>query len=479
MSGPPERLELGRAPRFGLGLCLFICGCARYHPAPLDPEALPAQYAIRTLSDSGLRTYLLAAGESPKDSSWTSRQLALAALYYDPALDRARAEWKAVEAAEITAGTRPQPSVQGNLEHTYSGDRTGDPWGVGFNVVLTLELGGKRGARIAEAGARTLESEAALRARAWETVDNSRRASFELLAAQHRAEAGTSLDSALRQLRPLAMARYAEGAVSRTELARIDADVQQGSFDASSLTADLYAARAGVGRATFLPAGQVPPVADESPVGCDVVNRIPRDSLQRLALASRWELREAQAGYAAAEARVRLEVARQYPDLQLGPGMFFDHGENKWTLLFGLPSLLLNKNRGPIAEAEANRTVAGARFTEQQELVLSELDAALVACGGGVGRLAAADSLAAVAAEQFKLVSESFERGETSRLDVATAGVLVTTAQRSQLIAGVGQAEAGLALESALGVWLDDDSPSRWPDPTDYPRGQPVGERDR
>jgi len=185
------------------------------------------------------------------------------------------------------------------------------------------------------------------------------------------------------------------------------------------------------------------------------------------------------AGYAAAEARVRLEVARQYPDLQLGPGMFFDHGENKWTLLFGLPSLLLNRNHGPITEAEANRTVAGARFTEQQELVLSELDAALVACSGGLGRLAAADSLAAVAAEQFKLVSESFERGETSRLDVASAGVLVTTAQRSQLIAGVGQAETGLALESALGVWLDDDSPSRWPDPTDYPRGQPVGERDR
>jgi outer membrane protein TolC len=455
----------------GAFLLWLLAGCVHYQPAPLDPEALPHDYNLRTLGDSGLRSYLLAAGESPGDSTWTPRQLAVVALYYDPALDRARAEWKAAEAAEITAGARPQPGVQSDLERTFSGDRTGDPWGVSFNVVLTLELGGKRGARLAEARANTLAAEAALRADAWETVDRTRQASLALLGAERRADAANRVETALREIRPLAQARYAEGAVSRTELARIDADVQRGSFEARSLLADLYMARAGLGRATFLPQGEVPSVTTDMPVGCAAAKRTARDSLQRLALASRWQLREAQAGYAAAEARVRLQVAEQYPDLQLGPGLFFDHGENKWTLLFGLPSLLLNRNRGPIAESEAARSVAATRFTEEQEAVLSELDAALIGCSGGESRLLAADSLSAAANEQLHVVAEAFERGETARLDVATAEVLVTAAERSRLDAGLAQDAAGLALEAALGTWLDD-SNRPWPDPTLPPRGQ-------
>ena len=39
------------------------------------------------------------------------------------------------------------------------------------------------------------------------------------------------------------------------------------------------------------------------------------------------------------EAALRLEIAKQYPDVHLNPGYQFDTGENKWALGVGLTLL--------------------------------------------------------------------------------------------------------------------------------------------
>ena len=56
--------------------------------------------------------------------------------------------------------------------------------------------------------------------------------------------------------------------------------------------------------------------------------------------------------YAASEAALRLELARQYPDLHLGTGYQFDQGQNKWGLGLSLELPVMNRNEGPIAEAD-------------------------------------------------------------------------------------------------------------------------------
>ena len=81
--------------------------------------------------------------------------------------------------------------------------------------------------------------------------------------------------------------------------------------------------------------------------------------------------------YAAAQSAVQLEIAKQYPDVHLGPGYEYDQGQNKWALGLSVELPVRNRNQGPIAEAQAKREEAAARFIDLQARVIAEIDRAL------------------------------------------------------------------------------------------------------
>src|SRR4029077_18594872 len=99
------------------------------------------------------------AAQGGADSAWTSATLSLAALYFHPAVARARAAWETTRAAERTAGARPQPELQSELGYATSNAVFESRWLVLLSAVFTVELGGKRGARVIAARARTAVAE--------------------------------------------------------------------------------------------------------------------------------------------------------------------------------------------------------------------------------------------------------------------------------------------------------------------------------
>jgi outer membrane protein TolC len=189
-------------------------------------------------------------------------------------------------------------------------------------------------------------------------------------------------------------------------------------------------------------------VTDHSPRCPEVA---PRDSLERAALEARRELYRVLADYQVAEGDVRVEIARSWPDLALGPGLFFDHGVNKWTIAFGMPSLLLNRNRGPIGEAEARREVAARRVAEVQEQVIGEVEQAIAGCTAAAGEVAALD--VSGARLRVELADRAFDRGEIGRLEVASARLEYSRALRRVTEAEARLRAAGLELERATGIW--------------------------
>jgi outer membrane protein, heavy metal efflux system len=98
---------------------------------------------------------------------------------------------------------------------------------------------------------------------------------------------------------------------------------------------------------------------------------------RKIALLSRSDILGALADYAEAEDNLRLEIAKQYPDIHLGPAYQYDQGDNKWSLNVTLELPLLNHNGGPVAEAKARRRLAAAKFVELQSQVIGEIDRAL------------------------------------------------------------------------------------------------------
>jgi outer membrane protein, heavy metal efflux system len=77
------------------GLCL-LAGCAHFEAKPLSPDQTAAQFEARTLDDPGLRKFV--AQNFKRDlkewppQEWDFDTLTLAALYYHPSLDVARAQ---------------------------------------------------------------------------------------------------------------------------------------------------------------------------------------------------------------------------------------------------------------------------------------------------------------------------------------------------------------------------------------------------
>ena len=106
-----------------------------------------------------------------------------------------------------------------------------------------------------------------------------------------------------------------------------------------------------------------------------VITDPPDDDMRRQAVTHRADILSALMEYESAQSALQLEIAKQYPDLDIGAGYQLDQTDSKWTLGINLTLPVLNRNAGPIAEAEAARTEAAARFLALQSGVLAEVDA--------------------------------------------------------------------------------------------------------
>src|SRR5206468_1143873 len=115
-----------------------LCGCVRFHPKPLSAARTADDFDARTLNADGLRKYIEAnrtTNEWPIHR-WNLDALTLAAFYYHPDLDVARAKWREAKAGVTTAGERPNPSL--NFTPTYD-TTTRPPWILGGSLDIPIE----------------------------------------------------------------------------------------------------------------------------------------------------------------------------------------------------------------------------------------------------------------------------------------------------------------------------------------------------
>jgi hypothetical protein len=94
----------------------LVAGCARFHPQPLAPAETAAGLESRSLSNPELKAFLEKHLNRELNTwpaaEWDFEMLTLAAFYYQPSLDMARARWAVAEAGKVTAGGRPNPTLK-------------------------------------------------------------------------------------------------------------------------------------------------------------------------------------------------------------------------------------------------------------------------------------------------------------------------------------------------------------------------------
>jgi outer membrane protein TolC len=439
-----------------LGTAL-LAGCAHYQPQPVSPEKTASQLESRRLDAAGLKKFLEQnLGREFRNwprTNWDLQELTLVAFDFHPSLEVARAQWVVASAGLKTAGAKPNPSV--SVMPGYDTQIPGNysPWLVPLTFDLPIETAGKRGKRIAEAEKISEAARWSFVSAAWQIRSGVRSSLLDFNIAGRRAELLERQFAAQRQMVELLQKRFEAGELSRPEVTTAQIALNKLLLDLSEARSKQAGARSRLGEALGLTEAALTGEELSFDFSMSEATALTSREARRVALQSRADILAALANYAAAEADVRLEVARQYPDLHLGPGYGWNignAGDNQWTLGLTLELPVLDQNQGPIGEAEARRKLAAAKFIELQAQVIGEIDRAVA--GFGVAREQAQTGNEVLAAEekQQKSVEAQLKAGAGDPLDVLAAQLEVSNAALAQLDNEAKLQTAFGAMEDAL-----------------------------
>ncbi|HLY58368.1 MAG TPA: TolC family protein [Stellaceae bacterium] len=428
-----------------------LAACTSYQPLPVEPVRNAEALDARSLDDPRLVEFIdrLAppVAAEIRERRWSRTALTLAALYYHPDLEIARAKQAEAEAGGMTAREYPNPTVTVSpTKHTSPVD---PPWTVGLATDLLLELPGKREAREDQADRLVEAARADLETATWQVRGGvssaftevwTARARFDVLAHRHALEA---------QAAALVSRRRDEGAASEGDAGRAQAALADAAVAEEGATEAKAEANAALAKAVGVPIRAVEGVnlVFDTP-GADAARDV--KALRQAALVGRSDIKAAFAEYQAADAALRLQIARQYPDVRLGPSYTYQDADNEYPISLTVELPIFNQNQAQIAEADARRRAAAGRLLALQAQALNEVDAAIGRDKAAQEALDAADAARSDAQHRLAGVQHSFDAGQIGRPALVEAQLLAAQADLAQVDAEGERRREADALEAAL-----------------------------
>lgn len=408
-------------PWLPLLLPLLLAGCIRYEAKPLVPQEAMSRIESRSLADPGLAAFMQGHSTDPVQpwlrQSWDLPALTLAAFYFHPALDVARAQWEVAEAGVISAGARPNPTLGIAPEFSFNPESGVSPWIAGFNFDIPIETAGKRGYRVDEARHLSEAARFNIGSVAWDVFSNLRdnlvafataSAHMELL--QARAEIQDEIVKLLER-------RLAAGDIAPHELAGARIELARTQLQLQEAQRELIGSRTGITEAIGVPAEGVAGVEFDYDLKQLPPAAVSERDARREALHNRTDVAAALAEYSASQSALQLEIAKQYPDIHIGTGYEYDQGQDKWTFGIAVELPVFNRNQGGIAGAEARRAESAARFMELQAQIVGEVDNAVAQQRLALEQAASAAELVATLERQFEIIRRRFDVGDIDLLD--------------------------------------------------------------
>ena len=291
---------------------LLCLGCTHYQAKPITLSAIATAHASHSMAAP-----CIGAVQPLGTAQWPEAALIAAAECFNPALARAKAATKFAAANGGLARQYPGLALVLSAEYARNAPEA-SKWLRGLSLELPLDFGARKAVRL-EAAAQTqllstLENTIAHRALAAEiglSVDAIRAAQQEQALLQRRAQHQQDWLGFVAQ-------RIAEGQISLTERLKPQQDLLATQAALLHAQSAERAARSQLAQALGLPLAQVLSLAiqadtKEATAQPDAITR-------QAALLARPELLRALGQYQLAELALRLEVARQYPELRLKIG---------------------------------------------------------------------------------------------------------------------------------------------------------------
>jgi outer membrane protein TolC len=452
-----------RTTRYSLAVFLLLllssaCSFQHYQAKPIDLAAIQARLHSKDPANPEFQQFLLNNGYRPDQlpiKTWDLQALTYCAFFFHPSLDVARAQWRAAIVNEMRAGERPLPSVNAGTANSNQANNDISPHAYSLTIDVPLETADKRNIRIESAKRLSEAAKLEVAQIAWQLRQAVAQAYYDY---QYNL-AQINLASETLKRREEIVAIYQKrsdlGLLSNVELSAAKLLLQTQTAELDNLQQNNAQLLARLAQTLGLPIQQVTHMALASPEAANSPFTMSGEVTQKDALLNRLDIRIALERYAAAEAKLKLEIARQYPDIVISPGYAYEFGDKVWSL--GLSSLLslLNKNKAAIAEAEQLREVEAAQFEALQSKVISDVELAKVEYQQAQAFLTRQMSLQ----QQHQLNSERMQKrfaaGEIDRLELSLSKIEAIAANKNTLLAQYNLANAYNNLENTLQQPLD------------------------
>ncbi len=435
-------------------------GCQAYVPRPLDPAAILEQLE-RTRQNPGL---LPAAGkESGKDPDQELESppftLECAAAWmgqHGPEVRETLAEYRTALARARIKTPLPNPVLEVGAEYGFGSDVSKArvvPFGtIGFQIPTGGRLDRQDQLNMAEAEVARVTAisrhrEIYLRLRQlYTSLATARRR--EAVRSEIAAAAERSVEAA-RLLVEAGHATASDVALFELEHARSQVDVLNSQLTTAAVESAL-ATMIGIHARHFarLPEDPLPRLPDRLP---------PLDSLKEKLVAHHAELARLRAGYAASEQALRLEIAKQYPDLGIGLSGRGEVGDRKTVLglPLGIELPLFDRNERGIAQAEGHREEFRARYVAAAGRALAALEHAYRVAGlAGRTRRILRQRIFPKAQNSIELSRRALSAGSGDVLRLLDSERSFRQVQIETLEAELAEYVAWSALEQAVGFVL-------------------------
>jgi outer membrane protein TolC len=436
---------------FPLAVSLLLTGCVKYRARPLSAPVVEDQYRARSLNNQAIQGFMHSVGWK----QWPPTVLDLNALasiaaYYSPDLDVARSQIQIADAAVRTARVRINPSL--GADGGYNRQPGAHPI---YSVApsFTIETAGKRGYRILQAERDAEASRMSFAETQWLLWGRVRSALIDSVFAERRLNLLTREYGLRREITEMLEKRLSVGEASqpevdvyRVDLLRVEAALEAARGDATQKRVVLATA-IGVPPETLADRDVEYTGLDAPPPEISLSLR----NVQRAGLLHRIDIRRTLVEYAAADAALRLEIARQYPDIQLGPTFGFEEGFARYTFSAVSALPVFNRNQGPIYTANAQHQQVEARLRALQSQAIGEMARALALYESALKELRQeSERVATIQREREQAARRALEVGQGDRLSLTLARLETNTASQAQLDALVRVQTALGALENSV-----------------------------
>ncbi len=446
-------VSVGLAAAFAM----LVDGCVRFKSHTILPEQVATDFESRSFNNPELKEFL-ERNLKRADLDWPLREwdltnLVLAAFFYHPDLDVARAKWAVAVAGKRTAGERPNPTLSVSPAYDTT-TQIPSPWVVTSSLDIPIETAGKRGYRMAQASQLSEVARLNIATVAWTVRSRLRQRFLDLYAAREMEMLLKEQQSLQSENLRLLEAQFQAGAVSAFEVtqARIATDSSRLALrDTERQNAE---ARVQLADAVGVPVAALDGVSLSFAGLNEFPADIPQPEARRKALLNRADILGELAQYAASQSALQLEIAKQYPDIHLSPGYEFDQGDNKWSLGLTITLPVFNQNGGAIGEAAAKRKEAAASFYALQAGVLADIERAVAGYHVALQKRGDSDAILTSLLKQEKTAQAMLALGEISKAELAALRLQLNASAVARLDALTKSQQALGALEDALQIPL-------------------------